>query len=123
MESLFGEKRTYSFPKSVAILLFKFPKWSVLFLLKILTQRFLCLLQRLFVSFVLSRKYLFRTFDLFMAFLKILVTKLELFACINLCYFGASWSSIDRKISVNSDRSALFKSIFNNSLFNSLWIT
>ena len=28
--------------------------------------------------------------------------------------------SSDRKVSVNSDRSALFKSLFNNSLFNSL---
>ena len=31
--------------------------------------------------------------------------------------------SSDRKVSVNSDRSALFKSLFNNSLCNSLWNT
>ena len=64
------------------------------------------------------------SFDLFiMAFLKLLVRRLELFARINFCFFGAYLSSIDRKISVNSDSSALFKSIFNNSLFNSLWNT
>ena len=110
-----------NFLVSVTILLFKFPKCSLLFIRKILTQRFLCLLWRLFTSFVLSRKYLFQSFDLFiMAFLKFSVTKLELFARINFCFFGAYLSSIDRKISVNSDSSALFKSIFNNSLFNSL---
>ena len=120
----FSEKRgivvSQNFLLSVTIFLFKFPKQSLLFLRKILTQRFLCLLQRFFASFVLSRKYLFRSFDLFiMACLKLLVTKLELFARINFCFLGACSSSIDRKISVNSDRSALLKSIFNNSLFNS----
>ena len=53
-----------------------------------------------------------------MVFLKFLVAKLELFARINFCIFEACLSSIDRNISVNSDRSALFKSIFNNSLFS-----
>ena len=41
-----------------------------------------------------------------MAFLKFSVTKLELFARINFCFFGAYLSSIDRKILVNSDSSA-----------------
>ena len=36
-------------------------------------------------------------------------------------FFGACLSSIYRKISVSSDSSALFKSVFNDSLFNSLW--
>ena len=56
-----------------------------------------------------------------MAFFKFLVTKLELFAHINFCLIEVGLSSIDRKILVNSDKSALFKSIFNNLLFNSLW--
>ena len=45
-----------------------------------------------------------------MAFLKFLIEKLELYARINFCFFGACLSSIDRKISVNSDSLALFKS-------------
>ena len=65
---------------------------------------------------------MFRSFDLFiMAFLKFLVTKLELFARLNFCFFGVYLSSIDRKISVNSDSSALFKSIFSNSMVRAFW--
>ena len=48
----------------------------------------------------------------------------ELFARTKFFFlFEAYLSIIDRKISVNSDRSASFKSIFNNLLFNSLWNT
>ena len=56
-----------------------------------------------------------------MAFLKFLVTKLELFARTYFRFFGAYLSSIDSKISVNSYRLELFKLICNNSPLNSLW--
>ena len=38
-----------------------------------------------------------------MAFLKFLVTKLELFTRMNFCVFGECLSSTDRKISENSN--------------------
>ena len=99
----FSEKRGLevfqNFLLSVIVLLFTFPKWSLLFLRKIFMQRFLCLLERLFASFLISRKYLFRSFELFiMAFLKFLVTKLELFSRINFSFYGACLSSIDSTI-------------------------
>ena len=108
-----------NFLVSVTILLFKFPKCSLLFLRKILTQRFLCLLWRLFTSFVLSRKYLFQSFDLFiMAFLKFSVTKLELSARINFCFFGACLSRIDRKICVKNCAEGNDSSIFVSDISN-----
>ena len=65
---------------------------------------------------------MFRSFDLFiLTFLAFLFTKLESFARIKVCFFGTCLSRNDRKISVNYHRSALFKLIFNNSLFNSFW--
>ena len=82
-------------------------------------QKYLYDHMRLFASFFLLRKYLFRSFDLFiMAFLKFLVMKLELFAHINFYFL---WHAC--QVLINSNRWALFKSIFNNSLLSSLWNT
>ena len=57
---------------------------------------------------------------IFYAFLIFLGTKFELLDIINFRFLEARLSSTDEKIVVNSNKSTLFKSIFNNSLFSSV---
>ena len=93
MESLFWEKKIYSF----------------------------CRFTRLFALAVLSCKNLFRSFYLsIIAFLMFSGTKFELLDIINFRFLESRLSSTDEKIVVNSNKSTLFKSIFNNSLFSSV---
>ena len=84
----------------------------------------ICLLHRLFTPFVLSRKYSFRSFDLFtMVFLRFLVTKLKSFARIIFFsfFFWACLSWIDRKISLNFDKHHLNQfSIIHSSILSEI---